>query len=168
MNKKIIKALNEQITKEYYSSYLYLSMSGYFETLNLGGLSHWMQMQAEEEMMHVMKFFTFINDCGGKVEFGGIDKPDSDFSSVKDVFEKTLAHEKIVTKSINDLYFLAKEEDEAAAVMFLQWFVTEQVEEEKNVGDILARINFIKEDPMGILMLEKELAARVKPVVSAI
>ena len=165
MDKKLEKTINEQITKEYYSSYLYLSMAAYFESKNLPGFAQWMKMQSNEEMLHVMKFYGFVNDRGSKVVLGAIDKPPSDFLSIRDVFEKTLGHEKKVTQSINDLYALAQSVNDNASVMFLQWFVTEQVEEEKNVSDILARLDLIKEDPMGILMLDKELATRPQPVI---
>lgn len=165
MNKKLEKEINAQITKEYYSSYLYLSMAAYFESKNLPGMSHWMKMQAQEEMLHTMKFFDFMNDRGCRVVFGAIDKPPSDFSSVKDVFKKTLEHEKKVTASINNLYSIASSANDNAAVVLLQWFITEQVEEEKNPSDILAKIDFIKEDTVGLLMLDKELAARLQPVI---
>lgn len=165
MDKTLEKALNKQITNEYYSSYLYLSMAGYFDSKNLPGFSHWMKIQAQEEMLHVMKFFDFMNDRGCKVEFGAINKPPSDFASVKDVFEKTLKHEKAVTAAINDLYSMAQKANDNAALMFLQWFITEQVEEEKNPTDILAKLEFIKKDSVGTFMLDKELAARPVPVV---
>ena len=166
MDTKLEKELNAQITCEYFSSYLYLSMAAYFESISLPGFSHWMKIQVQEEMVHVMKFYAFINDRGARVVFGAIEKPMAVFSSVKDVFKKTLEHEKKITKKINDLYSLAQKINDNASVMFLQWFITEQVEEEKNVNDILARLDLIKDDSMGILMLDKELAVRPQPVVA--
>ena len=164
MDKKLEKLINEQITKEYYSSYLYLSMAAYFETQNLSGFRHWMKMQAQEETLHGNKFFDYMNDRGSKVILGAIAKPPADFKSTKDVFEQTLAHEKIVTASISNLYAVAQKVNDIATLMMLQWFITEQVEEEKNASDILARVSFVKSDTMGILMLDKELLVRMQPV----
>ena len=163
MDKKLEKVLNEQIRKEFYSAYLYLSMAAYFEALSLPGFASWMQMQVLEERMHGMKFFTFVNDRGGRVILEAIDEPPADFASVKDVFENTLAHEKKVTESINNLYALAQSVKDNAARMFLQWFITEQVEEEKNASDILAKLDYIKEESSGMLILDKELGARPQP-----
>ncbi len=167
MDKKLEKAINEQITKEYFSSYLYLAMAAYFESKNLPGCSNWMKMQAEEEMFHASKFFDYLNDRGSRVILEAIDKPKSVFKSVRDAFEYTLAHEKKVTDSINNLYKIAQEVNDNASTMFLQWFITEQVEEEKNVSDILAKLDFIKEDSMGILMLDKELSVRPQPNINS-
>lgn len=160
MEKKIEKALNDQITGEYRSSYLYLAMAAYFESKNLAGFSHWMKMQSKEEMVHVMKFYAFINDRGSQVVFGAIEKPRADFSSEKDVFEKSLAHEREVTELINKLYSMAQSTHDNALLAFLQWFITEQVEEEKNASTILAKLDLIKNNSMGILMLDRELAER--------
>ncbi|MBU0469072.1 MAG: ferritin [Candidatus Omnitrophica bacterium] len=167
MDKKLEKLINEQITKEYYSSYLYLSMAAYFESMSLAGFTAWMKIQAEEEMIHMRMFFTYINERGGRVILEAIDKPPADFESIKDVFEQTLEHEKLVTASINNLYKASKDINDNASTIFLQWFITEQVEEEKNARDILDRLALIKEDPMGILMLDKELGARLQPTAPA-
>jgi len=167
MDKKLEQAINKQINAEYYSSYLYLSMAAYCEASNLPGIAHWMQMQAKEEMIHVEKFFAFVNDRGGRVLLEAIAKPLTDFASIKDVFQKTLEHEQKVTQSINNLYALARDLNDNAATTFLQWFITEQVEEEKSVSDILGKLRFIKEESMGILMLDQELGARVLPAGNA-
>lgn len=167
MDKKLEKLINEQITKEYYSSYLYLSMAAYFESMGLTGFTAWMKIQAEEEMTHMRMFFTNLNERGGRVILEAIDRPPADFESIKDVFEQTLEHEKLVTSSINNLYKVAKDLNDNALAIFLQWFITEQVEEEKNAKDILDRLALIKEDPMGILMLDKELGARPQPIAPA-
>ncbi|MFC1666505.1 ferritin [Candidatus Omnitrophota bacterium] len=166
MDKKLKKAINEQITKELYSSYLYLAMVGYFESKSLSGFSHWMRMQVQEELLHAMKLFDFMNERGHKVVLGVIDKPPGDFTSVEDVFQKTLEHEKKVTASINSLYTLARDTNDNAVLTFLQWFINEQVEEEKNAGDILAKLKYVSSQPAGILFLDKELATRPQPVIS--
>jgi ferritin len=163
MDKKIEKEMNAQINREIYSAYLYLSMAAYFEAENLNGFAHWMKVQAMEEMFHAMKFYTFICDRAGQVILESIDKPDSKFDSIKDVFEKTLAHEKIVTKYINSLYSIAKKQDDNASLIFLEWFLTEQVEEEKNPTDILAKLKHTGERGEGVLMLDKELGSRPMP-----
>ena len=167
MDKKLEKLINEQITKEYYSSYLYLSMAAYFESMGLTGFTAWMKIQAEEEMIHMRMFFTYVNERGGRVILESIDKPPGDFESIKDVFEQTLEHEKLVTASINNLYKVSKDINDNASTIFLQWFITEQVEEEKNAKDIIDRLALIKEDPMGILMIDKELGSRPQPVAPA-
>ena len=167
MDKKLEKLINEQITKEYYSSYLYLSMAAYFESMGLTGFTAWMKIQAEEEMIHMRMFFTYVNERGGRVILESIDKPPADFESIKDVFEQTLEHEKLVTASINNLYKVSKDINDNASTIFLQWFITEQVEEEKNAKDIIDRLALIKEDPMGLLMIDKELGSRPQPVAPA-
>lgn len=164
MEKKLEKSMQEQIKKEFYSAYLYLSMAAYFESKGLSGMSSWMQKQAQEELFHGMKFFTFLNDRGTRVVLEAIDKPTANFSSVRKVFEETLKHEKLVTASINNLYSLAQKANDTAALMFLSWFITEQVEEEKAPSDILAKLDYIKEDSTGIVILDKELGARPQPV----
>lgn len=165
MDKTLEKAMNEQVTKELFSAYLYLSMAAYFDAKNLPGFSHWMKIQAQEEMLHGMKFYIFLNNRGCKVELGAFEKPECDFKSIKDVFEKTLEHEKVVTASINNLYSIATKVNDNASIPTLQWFINEQIEEEKNPTDILARLSFIKEDSTGIIMLDQELGARPQPVL---
>ncbi len=165
MEIKLQKALNDQINKEFYSAYLYLAMAAFFESKSLPGFSHWMQMQVQEEMAHGMKFFKFLNDLGVVVELSAIDKPQTEFKSVQDVFDLTLEHEKGVTQSINHLYDCAQASNDRAVLMFLPWFITEQVEEEKNVSDICAKLTFIKEDSMGLMMLDQALANRAVPSI---
>ena len=165
MNAKLAKAINEQIVKELYSSYLYLSMASYFASHGLDGFNHWMQMQAQEELIHAMIFFNFMNDRGNRVILGAIDKPDADFESVADVFRKTLAHEQKVTKSINNLYKIAEEINDNAAKIKLQWFINEQVEEEKIPSDILAKLSLVKSNPSAILLMDKDMAARPAPTM---
>ena len=165
MDAKLAKAMNAQIVKELYSAYLYLSMAAYFAAQGLDGFNHWMQMQAQEELVHAMIFFNFMNDRGDRVMLGAIEQPDVDFDSVVDVFEKTLAHEKKVSKSINDLYKIAEDVNDNAAKIKLQWFITEQVEEEKNPSDILAKLSLGKNAPSAILFMDKDMAARPVPAM---
>ncbi|MCK5706422.1 MAG: ferritin [Candidatus Aureabacteria bacterium] len=165
MDKKLVKAINEQITKEMYSSYLYLSMAAYFESIGLEGFSYWMKLQAQEEIIHGMKFFDYLNERGEKVILGAIDKPPVNFKSVVDVFKKTLEHEQLVTASINNLYSIANKVNDNASTIFLQWFINEQVEEEKNAMDILGKLKYVKAETAGMLMLDKELAARPQPIL---
>ena len=150
---------------EFYSAYLYLSMAAYFETEGLGGFAHWMKIQVKEESFHGMKFFNFLNERGSSVVLESIEKPPAKFSSIEDIFKKTLAHEKKVTAAINDLYTLARKLNDNASCIFLQWFINEQVEEEKNATDILAKIKYAGGHPAGVLMLDKELSLRPQPVL---
>lgn len=160
MDKKLYKVMNDQVTKELFSAYLYLSMAGYFESKGLSGMAHWMKVQANEEVSHGMKIFGYMNDRGDRVILGSFEKPEFEFKSVRDVFEKALAHEKKVTASINNIYAVATGVEDYAAKVFLQWFLDEQVEEEKNAVDILTKLDYIKDNSMGLLMLDKELGAR--------
>ena len=120
-------------------------------------------MQADEEHMHAMKIFGYVQDRGGKVTLRDIKAPSTDYKGVKDVFEKVLAHEQSVSASINDLYESANQAKDHAAMTFLQWFLTEQVEEEKSVGDLLDKVKMIGDDKAGLLFLDKELGARPAP-----
>lgn len=160
MDKELKDLLNQQINKEFYSAYLYLSMACYFDSVNLEGFSHWMKIQAKEEFSHAMKFYDFLIDRGEKVILEAIEKPPFNFNSVTDVFEKTLQHEKEITKNIEEIYQLAEKVNDRATSVFIQWFINEQVEEEKNVSVILEKLKMIKEHPQGILMLDSILAKR--------
>ena len=167
MNTKLQKALTEQVNKELFSAYLYLGMATYCESISLDGFGQWMKVQAQEEMIHAMKIFTFLGDRGVRVELPAIAKPETDFTSVLDVFQKTLAHEKKVTASIDKVYSIAKEVKDNASVVFLEWFITEQVEEEKSASDILEKLKLIGKDSGAILMLDQTLGARPAPVTIA-
>jgi len=156
----IEKALNEQINREFYSAYLYLSMSFYLETLNLPGAAMWMKNQWKEENMHAEKFCDFINDRGGKVKLGKLEQPPAEFESLEKIFELSLDHEKYITQSINNLYELAQKEKDYSLVSMLHWYIDEQVEEEKSVEDILEKIKLIGESKQAIFMLDKELSER--------
>jgi ferritin len=160
LSKKMEAALNEQLNAELYSSYLYLSMSAYLESINMAGMANWMRIQAEEEKMHGMKFFDFIVSREGRVKLTAIAAPETEWASPLAAFQATYAHEQKVTGLINDLVKLAQEEADTASDIFLQWFVTEQIEEEKNADTIVQKLAMIKDAPQGLLMLDKELGAR--------
>lgn len=161
ISKKMEDALNGQVNAEMYSAYMYLSMESYFKSLNLNGFANWMRAQTQEEMMHAMKFYDFINERGGRVALKPIEAPPSQWDSPLAVFEATLEHEQKVTGLINELVYLAREEKDNASEIFLQWFVNEQVEEEDNVGTVLARLKLIKDSPQALDMMDKEMAQRV-------
>ena len=167
ISEKLEKAFNDQINKELYSEYLYLSMQAYFERLNLKGFVNWMNVQIQEEHAHAMGMFNYVHERGGKVELEAIDKPQVDWNSPLDVFEEVLKHEEFVTSRINALMDVAEEVKDRAALSFLDWYLKEQVEEESNVGGVLATLKLIKDDAKALLMLDKELAARtfVAPII---
>lgn len=161
------QAFNEQINKELYSAYLYLSMQAYFERLNLTGFVNWMSVQVQEENAHAMGMYNYLNERGGKVELLAIDKPQIDWESPLDVFRHVLEHEEYVTSRINALMDVADEVKDRAALSFLDWYLKEQVEEESNVGGVLAKLELIGEDKHALLLLDQELATRtfVAPVI---
>src|SRR3954447_23298520 len=156
----IQNAINQQIKHEFYSSYLYLSMSAYFETLSLPGFASWMRVQSQEENVHAMKFFDFVNDRGGSVELQALDQPPSEFQSPLDVFEQALQHERKVTALINLLYELALKEKDYATQALLQWFITEQVEEERNASEIVEQLKMTSGESSALLLMDRELAGR--------
>ena len=160
INKKVEKAFNDQINAEIYSSYLYLSMSAYFDSLNLAGFGSWMRVQAQEELVHAMKFFTFIRDRGGRVTLAAIEGPATKWDSPLKAFEDAYKHETKVTERINNLVDLATQVKDHASVAFLQWFVTEQVEEEASADAVIKKLTLIKDSAPLLLMLDRELAAR--------
>ncbi len=161
LNEKMVDALNKQLNKEIYSAYLYLSMSAHSTFIGLKGFANWFMVQYQEEMVHAMKIYDYINDQGGRVKLIAIAQPPIEFRSPLDMFEKTLEHEKFVTKSINDLVDLAIEEKDHATNIFLQWFVTEQIEEEANDNEIIAKLKLAGKEGSGLFMIDKELATRV-------
>jgi len=162
LSEKMQNALNDQLREELYSAYLYLSMSAYCETLSLPGFAQWMRVQYEEEMVHAFKFFDFVHDRNGRVTLQALDQPPAEFSGPLGMFEQTLAHEKHITRRISELYQLAMEEGDYPTQTFLQWFITEQVEEEKSVTDIIETLKIIGDgDGHALLMIDRELGARV-------
>jgi len=160
MDKKLVKAFNDQIKNELYSAYLYLAMAAWSESKNLSGFAHWFRVQFKEETAHGMKMFEFLVDRGERVGLQAIPEPESDFSSALAVFEETLKHEKKVTALIHGLSDLAKKVNDHASVVFLQWFINEQVEEEKNATAIVGTLKMIKPDSTALIMLDRELAKR--------
>lgn len=164
ISQKMNAALNVQVNKEMYSAYLYMSMSAFSSALGLKGFSGWFMSQYHEEMFHAMKIYDYIQRQGGTIKLAQIDEPPQVWESPLDLFEKTLAHEQMVTALINDLMNLAVEEKDHATQIFLQWYVTEQVEEEENDNDILDQLRLIKDNPQGLLMLDKELGSRTTTV----
>ncbi len=153
-------AMNDQITNEMFASNQYLAMSAYFEDLSLPGFAQWMRMQAEEEREHAMKFYDFIHDRAGQVRLQGIHPPLVEFASPLDVFEKALEHEQRVSGQINSIYALAVRENDFASQAFLNWFVTEQVEEEKNAGDVVETLKMIGDKSEALFLLDRELGQR--------
>jgi ferritin len=160
LSKKMEKAINQQINAELYSSYLYLSMATYFESISLGGFSNWMRQQVQEELFHGMKMFDFVCERGGRVTLKAIDGPPSQWKSPLDAFEQVLSHEQKVTGLINDLVNLALDERDHATNIFLQWFVSEQVEEESTAGALVDKLKLIGKDANGLFMLDTELGQR--------
>lgn len=161
MNKASQNAMNDQIRHELESAYVYLSMAAYCESVNMTGAAHWMRLQAQEELDHAMRFFDHIIDRGGRVILQAIEQPPGEFESLLDVFQGALAHEQKVTGLINQIYDLAVQEKDYPAQALLQWFVVEQVEEEKSAGEIVATLEMIGDDPAALYALDRELGARV-------
>ena len=167
ISEKMQAAFCDQINKELYSEYLYLSMKAYFLNLNLNGFATWMDVQVQEEHAHAMGMFDYVIERGGKVELLAIDKPETNWGSPLEVFKAVLAHEEYVTSRINALMDVAEETKDRAATIFLNWYLKEQVEEEANVGGVLAQLEMIGDDKSGLFALDKELGARtfVAPVI---
>jgi ferritin len=160
LTEKMQQALNGQLNAELYSSYLYLSMNAYFKSVNLDGFANWMYYQAVEELGHSMKFYDFILQRGGKVQLQQVVAPPTEWGSPLGVFEATLEHEQKVTGLINDLVDIAHKEHDHATNIFLQWFVSEQVEEEENVGGVLEQLKLMGDAKGGLFMIDRELAKR--------
>jgi len=161
IKEKIQDALNEQINAELYSSYLYLSMSAYFESNNLKGCANWMRVQTQEELVHAMKFYDYLIERGGKVVLSSIESPPTEWPSPLAIFENAYQHEQKVTGLINELVDLAIAEKDHATNNFLQWFVSEQVEEEASADEVVQKIKLMGDARGGIFMLDRELAQRV-------
>ena len=158
LGKAVQDAMNEQIKNELYSAYQYFSMAAYCESVNLPGFAHWMRAQSREELEHAMKFYDFILDRSGRVVLQAIDQPVVEFGSPLEVFEQVLEHEQKVTAMINELYGLAVRENDYASQTFLQWFVTEQVEEEKNAGDVVETLKMVGDTSEALFLLDRELS----------
>jgi ferritin len=161
LNNDMEKALNAQVNAEMYSAYLYLSMSAYFQSKSLGGFASWMRVQAQEEMVHAMKLYDFINERGGRVILEPIEAPPTGWDSPLATLEAVYEHEQKVTGLINELVDLALEKHDHATNIFLQWFVSEQVEEEDSANDVVEKIKLIGDARGGLFMLDRELGQRV-------
>ena len=153
-------AMNEQIGNEFFSALAYLSMSAYCEAEDLPGASAWLRAQYQEELTHAMKFVDFIQDRDGRVSISATDRPPEEFASLVSVFETALAQERAVTAQINAIYAAAVSEDDYASQAFLDWFVTEQVEEEKSVSDVVERLKLAGDNSAAILIVDSELGGR--------
>jgi ferritin len=162
LSKKLLDALNLQINNELYSSYLYLSMAAHFEAANLPGFANWMRIQSDEETGHGMKFYHYINERSGRVVLQAIAKPPVDYKTPLDVMKKVLEHENKVTGTIEALYELSLKEKDYPTQVMLQWFISEQVEEEKNASDIIELLKNIGDSPAGLAMVDQRLGYRKK------
>lgn len=161
INEKVAKVLIEQVNKELYSAYLYLSMSAYFSDIGLLGFASWMRVQVQEEQAHAMLIYDFLINRGQKVTLGAIDAPPNDWKNPLQVMEETLKHEIYVTSLINNVVAVAEEQKDRATMSYFNWFVDEQVEEEANAQDIIAKLKLIGEDKSALYLLDKDLSARV-------
>ncbi len=160
IKKEIEKALNDQITREIYSSLLYLSMAGYYQSQNLNGFANWMFVQSKEEMDHAMKMYNFLLNRGGKTKIGKIDEIQNEWSSALEAFESALKHERYITENINNLADLAIKEKDYATNNLMQFFINEQVEEESQVEDIVNRMKMMEGFKGGLMMMDAELNKR--------
>lgn len=156
----IQKAFNEQIREELASAYIYLAMSAYFESTDLAGAASWMRLQAREEIEHGMKFFDFLNRRGGRVQLAAIAKPEESWGSPAAAFEAAYHHEQHITERINALVGLARKEEDTAAEKFLDWFISEQVEEEWQTLEVVNRFKMVGDSAQGLFLVDRELAQR--------
>ena len=161
LNQKILNALNDQMIFEMYSANIYLSMATWFDEKNLSGFANWMKVQYQEEMFHATKFYNYINDRGGRVLIKAIDAPATEWASPLAIFENALEHEQLVTKRINKIAAMVAEQNDFATANVMQWFVTEQVEEESNVDAVIQQLKLMEGAAGGLFMLDRELAQRV-------
>ncbi len=164
LSKEMTESLNKHLNAEFYSSYLYLAMSSYASFKGLNGASNWLYIQAQEEILHVRKMYDYIDSHSAHIVLEAIDKPPAEFASLLALFKKVLEHEQLVTSLINKLMTQAVSEADHASEAFLQWFVTEQTEEEKNAADIIDRLKLAGDTGPGLFMIDNELASRVLTV----
>lgn len=160
LSDKIVKALNDQIELEFNSAYLYLAMGAHCEAENLPGFSSWFKAQFHEEQSHALKLFGYLADRGGRVSLGAVTKPKAEFGSPLETFKEVLAHERKVTAAINKLYELAVAEKDYPTQIMLQWFINEQVEEEKTAEDIIRQLEAIDGKPHLLLMIDHKMGER--------
>ena len=160
MDVKVEKALNEQIHAEFFSFYLYLSVSAYFSAQHLDGFSHWMKIQAQEELAHAMKLFDYLNERGGSVQLAAMEAPQREWASPSAAVEAVLNHERHISTRINELVNLANSVKDHATTVVLHWYVNEQVEEEATADTLFHQVRMLEDSPHGLLMLDRELAGR--------
>ena len=160
LSTRLREAINSHLNAELYAAYLYLSMAAYCENISMPGFAHWMRLQHQEELSHAMKLFDFLNARESRVVLQAIDQPPTEFKSPSDVAEKTLEHERAVTSKIHRLYELTVEESDYPAQVLLQWFISEQVEEEKVIADVVEHLRLVGEDGTGLLMIDGRLGER--------
>lgn len=160
LNPKIEEALNRQINAELASAYLYLSMAAWFEAQNLRGMAHWMRVQSQEELAHALKIYDFVHDRNGRVRLAAVEAPKGEWDAPLAAFEDALAHERKITGLIGGLVNLAAAEKDHATAAFLQWFVTEQVEEEAAAQAIVDKLQVVGGHPMGLFAIDSQLAGR--------
>jgi ferritin len=161
MDAKVSKLLNEQITKELYSAYLYLDFSVFYESEGLDGFANWYMIQAQEERDHAMLFLKYLQMNGQEVDLGAIDKPDKQLDGLMAPLKAGLEHEQYVTSLINDIYSAAYDVKDFRTMQFLDWFVKEQLEEEKNADDMIKKMELFGSDPKGLYSLDAEYATRI-------
>lgn len=160
LNQAMEAALNEQIKEELASAYTYLGMAAFCEAQNYPGMAHWLELQAKEELAHAMKIYRFVNDRGGRVALKAVPEPAAEYGSMVKVFETVLAHEQKITASIHQLYALATEQKDYASIPLLQWFITEQVEEEKSAADVLNLVKVADGSAQALMIVDRDLAKR--------
>ena len=160
MDVKVEKALNEQIHAEFFSFYLYLSVSAYFSAQRLDGFAHWMKIQAQEELAHAMKLFDYLNERGGSVQLAAMETPQREWASPSAAIEAVLNHERHISTRINELVNLANSVKDHATTVVLHWYVNEQVEEEATADTLFHQVRMLEDSPPGLLMLDRELAGR--------
>ena len=161
LNQVMQDAINDQISNELFASYSYLSMAAWCEHKQFTGCAHWLRMQSDEERVHAMKLHDFLIARNCRVTFRAINQPDNEFESIVAVFEKALAQEQVVTEQIDSLYELAFNQKAFAALVELEWFITEQVEEEKIAREVVHKFQMVKDDPASLLDLDRELSSRI-------
>lgn len=163
LSKKMAKSLSEQLNHEFYSAYLYLSMSAHCKHIDFNGTANWLKMQYEEEHMHATKIYNYLTDQGIHVRLEQINKPPRKFGTILEVFQASLEHEKSMTQRLNDLSDLALKEKDHATYNLLQWFVNEQVEEESTLEEIISKVKLVQDSGYGLLMVDNDLAGRSAP-----
>ena len=158
--KAVEAAINKQIAMEFHAAHLYLSMSAWLEEKNLPGFAKWMRIQSDEERGHAMRLYDYLIEAGGRVRLEGLDAPPTDFESPLAIVEGSLAHEKKVTTAIRKLYELAEKDKDYATQLMLQWFITEQLEEEKQAQDVIARLKMAGDSSAALLFIDSQLGSR--------